>query len=170
MSIITYDQTHFKNPPILRTHDELLSIYESWLVKHHKNYNALGEKEKRFEIFKDNLEFIDEHNNGVNKSFKLGLNKFADLSNEEYKSMFLGGKMVRKNEGFKSDKFEFRVGDELPQFVDWRAKGAVAPVKDQGQCGKYICFGTKNFYSFIEIIFNVFRSIMLRSEKIKLFV
>ena len=137
MSIITYDQTHFKNPPFLRTHDELLSIYESWLVKHHKNYNALGAKEKRFEIFKDNLRFIDEHNKGVNQSFKLGLNKFADLSNEEYKSMFLGGRMVRDRKGFESDRFKYGVGDELPQSVDWREKGAVAPVKDQGQCGKY---------------------------------
>uniref|UniRef100_A0A164VP15 Actinidain n=1 Tax=Daucus carota subsp. sativus TaxID=79200 RepID=A0A164VP15_DAUCS len=142
MSIITYDQTHFKNPPFLRTHDELLSIYESWLVKHHKNYNALGAKEKRFEIFKDNLRFIDEHNKGVNQSFKLGLNKFADLSNEEYKSMFLGGRMVRDRKGFESDRFKYGVGDELPQSVDWREKGAVAPVKDQGQCGSCWAFST----------------------------
>lgn len=109
-------------------------------MKHGKASNALGEeKERRFEIFKDNLRFVDEHNKGTNQTYKLGLNKFADLSNEEYRAMYMGTRM-RRTGGMlsstkKSDRYAYRHGDELPDSVDWREKGAVAPVKDQGQCG-----------------------------------
>ncbi|KAL0334890.1 UNVERIFIED_CONTAM: Cysteine proteinase RD21A [Sesamum radiatum] len=71
MSIITYDENH-KMGSAHRLENEVMALYESWLAKHGKAYNAIGEKEKRFEIFKDNLEFIDEHNS-VDRSYKLGL-------------------------------------------------------------------------------------------------
>ncbi|KAG7020628.1 putative cysteine protease RDL5, partial [Cucurbita argyrosperma subsp. argyrosperma] len=71
-----------------RTDDEIAALFESWLVHHGKAYNALGEKERRFEIFKDNLRFIDEHNR-VPRSYKVGLTCFADLTNDEYRALFL---------------------------------------------------------------------------------
>ncbi|KAM0933929.1 putative actinidain [Dioscorea sansibarensis] len=74
-----------------RSEHEIKLLYEGWLVEHHKNYNDLFEKDKRYEIFKDNLKFIDEHNAG-NHTFTLGLTVFADLTNEEYQKTFLGYK------------------------------------------------------------------------------
>ncbi|MCL7032757.1 hypothetical protein MKW94_000129 [Papaver nudicaule] len=127
-----------------RTEKELNDLYESWLVKHGKAYNALGEKERRFEIFKDNLKFIDEHNSQIGLSYKLGLNKFADLTNEEYRKMYLGTKIDSKRSLYspKSDRYAVREGDDLPDSIDWRTKGAVAPVKDQGSCGSCWAFST----------------------------
>jgi cathepsin L len=74
----------------------------------------------------------------------LGLTKFADLTNEEYRSMFLGTR-TRKSKGLlsgskKSTRYAFRDDDKLPESVDWREKGAVVDVKDQGQCGELFCF------------------------------
>ncbi|XP_022896123.1 cysteine proteinase RD21A-like [Olea europaea var. sylvestris] len=144
MSIITYDQNHNMGHTLRRSDDELMSLYESWLVKHGKAYNGIGEKERRFEIFKDNLRFIDEHNS-VDRTYKVWLNRFSDLTNEEYRSMFVSGKLNRKTRlmnSVKNDRYTFKAGDKLPKSVDWREKGAVAPVKDQGQCGSCWAFST----------------------------
>ncbi|MBA0747233.1 hypothetical protein Gogos_004161 [Gossypium gossypioides] len=138
MSVVSYDKSHpDRSMSSWRTFDEVMAMYEDWLVKHGKVYNGLGEKEKRFEIFKDNLRFIDEHNSEETHSFKLGLNQFADLTNEEYRFTFLGVKKPNKKVSKRSDRYLQLLGEAaLPDSVDWRTKGAVAPVKDQGSCGK----------------------------------
>ncbi|KAK7351625.1 hypothetical protein VNO77_11209 [Canavalia gladiata] len=137
MSIISYDRTH-TDKSAWRSDEEVMAIYEQWMVKHGKFYNALGEKEKRFEIFKDNLKFIDEHN-AENRTYTVGLNRFADLSNEEYRARYLGTK-ISKRMPKPSNRYAPRVGDNLPESIDWRRKGVVVPVKDQGNCGSCWAF------------------------------
>lgn len=141
MSIIDYDIRHGLGPG--RTEAQTRKLYEMWLIKHGKSYNALGEIDRRYEIFKDNLRFIDEHNSVANRTYTLGLTRFADLTNEEYRSMYMGTKMEgkRRLEGRqRSQRYLFQNGDVLPDGVDWREKGAVGPVKDQGQCGMFFTF------------------------------
>ncbi|KAK5823970.1 cysteine proteinase mucunain-like [Gossypium arboreum] len=144
MSIVSYDKSHpDRSMSSWRTFDEVMAMYEDWLVKHGKVYNGLGEKEKRFQIFKDNLRFIDEHNSEETHSFKLGLNQFADLTNEEYRFTYLGVKKPNKKVSKRSDRYVQLLGQAaLPDSVDWRTKGAVAPVKDQGSCGSCWAFST----------------------------
>jgi hypothetical protein len=139
MSIIGYDNRH--DQPAWRSDAEVMGIYNSWLAKHGKAYNDLGEHERRFEIFKDNLRFIDDHN-ALNRTYKTGLNRFADLSNEEYRAIYLGTRTDPKRRVMKSKnpsrRYAFRAGEKLPLTVDWRTTGAVNPIKDQGSCGKQI--------------------------------
>jgi C1A family cysteine protease len=107
-------------------------------------YNGLGEKDKRFEIFKDNLGFIDEHN-AQNYTYKVGLNKFADMTNEEYRDMYLGTRNDAKRRVMKTKittghRYAYSSGDRLPVHVDWRLNGAVSHIKDQGSCGMFVIF------------------------------
>ncbi|KAK7331028.1 hypothetical protein VNO77_25237 [Canavalia gladiata] len=138
MSIINYN-TH------VRSDEEVMAMYDEWLVKHQKVYNGLGEKDKRFQVFKDNLGFIEDHN-AQNHTFKLGLNKFADITNEEYRAIYLGSKTDFKRRLMKTKitghRYAYNAGDRLPVHVDWRLKGAVAPIKDQGGCGSCWAFST----------------------------
>ncbi|XP_058081839.1 cysteine proteinase mucunain-like [Magnolia sinica] len=142
MSIISYDEGHGMSVP-KRSEEEVRGMYEKWLAMHGKASNGLDEREKRFEIFKDNVQYVDEHNAG-NSTFKLGLNRFADLTNEEFRSMYLGTRTDSKRRFSKpkSDRYLYRQGDKLPESVDWRTKGAVAPVKNQGSCGSCWAFST----------------------------
>ncbi|CAN7047589.1 unnamed protein product [Brassica oleracea var. botrytis] len=118
-----------------RSEAEVQRMYERWLVENRKNYNALGEKERRFNIFKDNLKLIEAHNSVPDRTYELGLTRFADLTDDEFRAIHLRGKMVRTSDPVIGDRYLYKEGDVLPDEVDWREKGAVVPVKDQGDCG-----------------------------------
>ncbi|KAK9164756.1 hypothetical protein Syun_005658 [Stephania yunnanensis] len=132
------------SPEDLTSIDKLINLFESWMAKHGKSYESIEEKLHRFEVFKDNLEHIDETNKRVS-SYWLGLNEFADLSHEEFKERYLGLTADLSNsrsEGTPSPR-EFRYRDvEVPKSVDWRKKGAVTHVKNQGGCGSCWAFST----------------------------
>ncbi|CAL5197738.1 unnamed protein product [Lathyrus oleraceus] len=118
-----------------RSNKEVMTMYEKWLVKHQKVYNGLGEKNQRFQIFKDNLIFIDEHN-AQNHSYRVGLNEFADITNKEYRDTYLSrwSNNNIKNK-ITSERYAYKAGhnNKLPVSVDWR--GALTPIKNQGSCG-----------------------------------
>ncbi|XP_042508580.1 cysteine protease XCP1-like [Macadamia integrifolia] len=131
------------SPKDLASMDRLIELFESWMSKHGKVYKSIEEKLERFDIFKDNLEHIDERNKKVT-SYWLGLNEFADLTHEEFKKTHLGLKtdfdLPRRRES--SMDFMYRDVEDIPKSVDWRKKGAVTHVKNQGECGSCWAFST----------------------------
>ena len=80
------------------------------------------------------MRFIDEHNADTNRSYRVGLNQFADLTDEEFRSTYLGTPSGLSKTKV-SNRYEPRVGQVLPDYVDWRSAGAVVDVKYQGLCG-----------------------------------
>ena len=112
--------------------------HEQWMVKYNRVYKDDAEKAQRFEVFKANVAFIGSFNAG-NHKFWLSVNQFTDLTNDEFKA-------TKTNKGLKRSGSQAPTGfkynnvstDALPAAVDWRTKGAVTPIKDQGQCGKQI--------------------------------
>ena len=101
-----------------------------------RKYESKLEKEKRFRIFKDNLEYIENFNNGGNRSYKLGINEFADMTQDEFLAAHTGYKMQENQTTSIPTSFRYQSFSEIPTNLDWREKGAVTPVKYQAKCGK----------------------------------
>ncbi|XP_054794239.1 cysteine protease XCP2 [Prosopis cineraria] len=125
----------------LKSMDKLIELFESWMAKHGKIYESIEEKFRRFDIFKDNLKHIDERNKMVS-NYWLGLNEFADLSHQEFKAKYLGLKPEFSTRKESTEDFTCRDVVDLPKSVDWRKKGAVTHVKNQGSCGSCWAFST----------------------------
>ena len=123
----------------LESEESLWDLYERWR-SHHTVSTSLDEKHKRFNVFKENVIHVHKTNK-MDKPYKLKLNKFADMTNHEFRSVYAGSK-VKRHKMFcgttprGNGSFMYEKVDEVPSSVDWRKKGAVTAVKDQGQCGE----------------------------------
>ena len=100
-------------------------------------YKHNEEKARRQAIFKQNLEFIERFNNEGNKSFRLSLNRFADLTNEEFVASHTGAIYNPQTQQSVNHGFGYQnvnVAD-IESSLDWRKKGAVNKIKNQHRCG-----------------------------------
>ena len=122
------------------TLDEVEIQFNNFVAEHGKNYQNDQERNFRKTIFEESLKKVNEHN-ASGKSWTLGINKFSDWTKEEYKRM-LGFRSTRNH------KREFATLGDIPtnckdlklETIDWKEKGFVTPVKNQGACGSCWAF------------------------------
>ena len=108
--------------------------HEQWMARYGRVYKDGDEKDKRFEIFKDNVARIESFNKAMDKPYRLSVNEFADLTNEEFTAS--RNRFKAHICSTEATSFKYENVSAVPSTIDWRKKGAVTPVKDQGQCGK----------------------------------
>ncbi|KAL6478435.1 hypothetical protein MHYP_G00142700 [Metynnis hypsauchen] len=119
--------------------------FHAWKVKYDKSYGSVEEESRRKMIWLDNLKMVQEHNmladQGL-KSYRLGMNHFADMDNQEFQARFSGCL-----ESFNMTKlpiapadFKQIEGAAPPNSIDWRTMGYVTPVENQGSCNSCWAF------------------------------
>ncbi|KAI4893324.1 hypothetical protein NFI96_026852, partial [Prochilodus magdalenae] len=110
--------------------------FHAWKEKFGKSYGSEEEESQRKMIWLDNRKMVLEHNlladQGI-KSYRLGMNQFADMDNQEHQARFsgrLGSFNMTEVPSATADIRKTRVGAP-PSDIDWRKKGCVTPVKNQ---------------------------------------
>ncbi|XP_028749500.1 cathepsin J-like isoform X1 [Peromyscus leucopus] len=113
--------------------------WQEWKIKYGKSYILEEEAQKRA-VWEKNMKMIKMHNDekGLGKhGFTMEMNAFGDMTAKEYRKLMtdipVPAAMTVKN-------VQKPLASEFPSFVDWREKGYVTPVRNQGNCGSCWAF------------------------------
>ncbi len=131
--------------------------FEDYADEFYKQYTA-EEQMHREAVFNANLARIKAHNRNPLATWKAGVNHLTDLTEGEFLELLGHKRQFGSRPDVAALRSELatphhldiasrasRSKVKLPQSVDWRQKGAVTPVKDQGRCGERCkCWG-RNF-------------------------
>ncbi|XP_045533626.1 cathepsin L isoform X1 [Pieris brassicae] len=134
-------------------------VREEWnafKLEHKKEYDSEVEDKFRMKIFAENKHKVAKHNARFERgqvTYRLKPNKYSDMLHHEFVQTMNGYNktlnIYRHNKGLygkgrdiRGARFVSPANVQLPEQVDWRQKGAVTDIKDQGKCGSCWSFST----------------------------
>ena len=110
-----------------------------FVQKFNKKYADDITELRRHTIWQANKKYVDEHNEHLadRLGFTLAINEYSDLDSAEFAKQLTG---LLRNSNPQPDVEKHVPSGNIPDSVDWRTKGIVTPIKNQGQCGSCWAF------------------------------
>lgn len=120
-------------PILISAFTDKYNNWEEWKEQYRPPYENKLEEIDRHSIWLKNKDNIIVHNK-KRESYTMGLNQFSDLTLEEFKKRFNYKHTTSNNNIY----FPKKIAPVAA--IDWRMKGAVTAIKDQGNCGSCYSF------------------------------
>jgi len=108
--------------------------WSKFKIDFRRKYTNEIEEEQKLRIFLSNLKRIDRLNRQHNPRTYFGINQFADVSRKEFVQQLTRNWPTRRR-NVTAHVHNFIKPKNIPASVDWRSKGAVTPIENQGICG-----------------------------------
>jgi C1A family cysteine protease len=114
---------------------EVQEAFKKWKEGRNRLYSNGKEEDNRLRIFEENYNKIKKMQS-EDRPYQVELNKFADMSTEEFATAYLGTRPSNVRAATTTDPTILQATTStVPATIDWRAKNAVTPIKNQGYCG-----------------------------------
>lgn len=102
------------------------TAFDEWKSQYGANWAPVEEEYRRI-VFSKNVEIINKHNADKTQTYKMGINQFTAMTEEEFFNTYLDPKpeVAAPVEEIMEPNAD----------IDWTTKGGVSRVKNQGNCG-----------------------------------
>ena len=127
----------------VKTEREYQASFSHYIRQYNKHYTTSAFY-SHYLTYKRNLDTINAHNQLSNTTFRMGINAFTDMESADVAATYNGWRPAKLDmDTSERVKVQLPAGG-VPTSLDWRTKGAVTAVKDQGQSPvvSYCCTDT----------------------------